>query len=223
MECQSGKFDLTVIQDALRAERHEHTYQTQERKLRAANIIIHGLYEGTEIDDQIEIKKIFKAVGVTSLPKSFTRLGSQSTHARGRPVKLVMNNLQEKKIFMNNLPKLKTAEENIRRISITHDFTLEQRKINAAMVKKAREMTSNNNNYVWKLRGLPLGMMKLIRFNKTSNISTVNCSNNNDNNPNNHRNIKQTKSYNEGNEQQKSYESAGKHGEPTQELFIEAF
>ena len=157
VECQSGKFDLTVIQDALRAERHEHTYQTQERKLRAANIIIHGLNEGTEIDDQIEIKKIFKAVGVTSLPKSFTRLGSQSTHARGRPVKLVMNNLQEKKIFMNNLPKLKTAEENIRRISITHDFTLEQRKINAAMVKKAREMTSNNNQDEWKLRGSPLG------------------------------------------------------------------
>ena len=67
VECQSGKFDLSVIQDALRAERHEHTYQSQERKLRAANIIIHGLNEGTEIDDRNETKKIFQAVGVSSL------------------------------------------------------------------------------------------------------------------------------------------------------------
>ena len=108
----------------IRAELKEHAYQNKERKQRAANVIIHGLSEKEEIDDRAQIEKIFKAVSVELMPMSFTRLGRNLKSTRGRPLKLVMNSQGDKAVFMKNLTKLKTADDELRKISITNDLTL---------------------------------------------------------------------------------------------------
>ena len=53
---------------------------------------------------------------------SFTRLRRNLNSTRGRPLKLVMYNPGDKSVFMKNLTKLKTADDKIRKISITNNL-----------------------------------------------------------------------------------------------------
>ena len=78
-------------------------------------------------------------------PKSFTRLGNKVNESKKpRPLKMVMNSVSDKAVFMKNLILLKNADEELRRISITHDLTMYERKRNARMVRGARAKASKN-------------------------------------------------------------------------------
>ena len=155
--------------EQMKCEQQERTYQEKERKRRATNVIIHGLEEKKDVHDRDEIEKLFKAVDVKLTPKSVIRLGYPLKHGKGRPLKLVLNNFEEKTMLMKNASNLKFAEGDLRKISITHDFTMKQRKQIAEKVKLAREKTANNNGqYVWKLKGSSWEEMKVIRLNTTS-------------------------------------------------------
>ena len=142
---KQGNDNFREIKEVIRAELQERDYQVREKKRRAANVIIHGLSEGKIIDnDRAQVEKIFKAVDVELNPKSFTRLGTASKSTKSRPLKLVMSSVNDKTLLMKNLTKLKNAEEELRKISITHDLTIAERKRSAAMVKNARAKEAIN-------------------------------------------------------------------------------
>ena len=140
-----GNTNKQTMKEMIREELEEFAYQNKERKRRSNNVIIHGLIEREEIDDETQIKKIFKAVNVEPNPKSFKRLGFDSRSSNMRPIKMVMRSERHKTSFMKNLNKLKMAEIELRRISITHDLTLAERKRNAEMRKIKKQRGKENS------------------------------------------------------------------------------
>ena len=59
---------------------------------------------------------------------------------------------EEKDDFMSKLWRLKYVKDKFNRISITHDYTLEERKTIKEWVKKAKQRNMNENEmYIWKL------------------------------------------------------------------------
>ena len=60
-----------------------------------------------------------------SVPKSVTRLGKPNAGAR--PIEVTMGTISEKDNIMDNLKYLKQVPDHLRKISITDDFTIEER------------------------------------------------------------------------------------------------
>ena len=130
-----------------------------------SNFIIHGICEGVEKEDDKKIvKEIFTAIGVPYTAQSIKRLGIRKL-GKTRPIKLTMSSKKEKFDFTSNLPNLKYAKDALRKISITDDHTLEERKEIGRWVKLAEERSKKENgNYVWKARGSPKQGMRLVKL-----------------------------------------------------------
>ena len=81
------------------------------------------------------VANLFNELHFNHTPKSITRLGKK-TATNTRPVKVVMATLAEKKNIMRSLPKLKNTGHT--RLSITNDYTKNDRKIISEWVKEAK-------------------------------------------------------------------------------------
>ena len=146
-------------------ERNKEMMQKEESDRRMSNLVIHGICEGVEKeDDKKFVKEIFTAVGVPYTAQSIKRLGIRKL-GKARPIKLTMSSKKEKFDFTSKLPNLKYARDALRKISITDDHTLEERKEIGQWVKLAEERSKKENgNYVWKARGSPKQGMRLIKL-----------------------------------------------------------
>ena len=82
--------------------RNEQVVQGRERKLRAANIIIHGVQEVlTEYghsNDHEFINALFQTMGIDTGPEKITRLGKPHPNM-SRPLKLKMKSVSEKVVL----------------------------------------------------------------------------------------------------------------------------
>ena len=157
----------------MRETKHEELVQQQEREVRSKNIINHGCSEAPVIqeskaEDNYFVKELFRIMGVEAIPASTIRIGKRSD-TRPRPIKIVMSNQNEKEMVMNNLGKLKNAVEKFKRISVTDDYTAEERDAIKNKVTEARKKTDAEGEgvYVWKVRGSPKNGLRLIRFTKS--------------------------------------------------------
>ena len=67
---------------------------------------------------------------------------------------------------MENLNKLKNAPEKLRNISVTDDYTKEERQIIRSKVDEATKKTQEEGDgkYIWKVRGSPKNGLRLMRF-----------------------------------------------------------
>ncbi len=159
------KFVKKAVQDGLR----EETYQQRERKRRANNIVIHGMKEDACTEDAVLIRKLMDAIKVKHSPKYFTRLGNTTTTTI-RPLKIVMNNVEEKRTFMKALPKLKDAGV-FSRLRITDDYTIKDRKTISLWLNKAKERNATEpGNSTWLIRGSPLTQLRLVKIERTNDI-----------------------------------------------------
>merc|ERR1712096_137933 len=93
-------------------------------------------------------------IGVTSRPKQIIRLG-KSNGERKRPVKLIMNNSEDKDSVMSRLVNLKNAEEIYRNLSVRDDYTIEERELIKEWVKKAEQKNKEEDTQEWRVRGTP--------------------------------------------------------------------
>ena len=138
--------------------------ETEDR--RELNIIIHGLVEeenGKEYDREI-IKQLFDTVGIQYAPcSSADRLGRKTTD-RTRPIRLRMETHKEKGNFMSMLGKLKYGPEVFRKISITDDYTQEERNEIRQWVEEAKKRTKSGEGCIWKVRGSPTNGLRLIKM-----------------------------------------------------------
>ena len=67
--------------------------------------------------------------------------------------------------FMSSLGRLKEGPVRFRRISITDDYTQEEREEIRQLVEVARERSKYDSQYVWKVRGSPKASnLRLIRI-----------------------------------------------------------
>ena len=98
--------------------------------MRATNIIIHGVGEEIENGKEKDVKFVtafLGKLGIKSKPSSNVRLGNFDPH-KTRPLKLKMSSEAEKEHIMYRLPNLKNVEDRFRKVSVTEDYTVEERK-----------------------------------------------------------------------------------------------
>ena len=143
----------------------ENTMQEKQIDPKARNIIIHGITadKGKEHDGRI-IAELFRNIMVPHIPSSIDRLGMKKTD-KARPIRLIMQSEKEKSDFMSNLGRLKYGIDEFKKISITDDYTLDERAEIKTWVKKAEARnTKNESDYIWKVRGSPKHEMRLIKI-----------------------------------------------------------
>ena len=166
----------TNFKSIINESRNEQLVQEMERKLRATNIIIHGvqefLPENEDINDAEFINALFKTMGIDTRPESITRLGKPDPN-KSRPIKLKMKSESDKDSFMARIPNLKNAEDRFNKISVTENYTAEERETIRKKVTEARNKseTEGEGKYVWKVRGSPKNGLRLIRFTKNQTES----------------------------------------------------
>ena len=132
---------------------------------RELNIIIHGIKEESikKEHDQTVIKELFDTVGLEYHPTtSIDRLGIKTPN-KMRPIRLTMATQNEKSEFMSKLGRLKYGPETFQKISITDDYTQEERKEIRRWVEEAKERTKSEEGYEWKVRGSPRSKLRLIK------------------------------------------------------------
>ena len=132
---------------------------------REHNIIIHGMKEDStgEETDQMIIEELFDTVGLNYRTSSVDRLGSK-IHQKARPIRIFMESQTRKSEFMSKLGRLRHGPEKFQKISITDDYTQEERKEIRRWVEEARKRTKEEDGYAWKVRGSPRSMLRLIKI-----------------------------------------------------------
>ena len=103
-----------------------------------------------------------EVIGVNVLPISVTRIG-KIQDGRIRPIKLVMNSLENKNRIMSRLVNLKYAEERFKRLSVKDDYTVEERQLIKIWHQKAEERNTNENTTMWKVRGTPKNGLRIVK------------------------------------------------------------
>ena len=137
-----------------------HVNLDQERE---KNVIIHGLKEG-EICDSKLVEDIFAATATQYGPAYMIRLGTKNND-KSRPLMLRMKNKDEKEEFMSKLWMLKNVRTWSKNISITNDYTLEERRLMKKWVEEANKRnTIGTNEYRWKVRGTPREGLRLVKI-----------------------------------------------------------
>ena len=104
--------------------------------------------------DKDKVRDILDAINIESEPVTMFRLGIKEQNKK-RPLLVRMHSKDEKKTILTNLSRLKYATRKYdERISITPDYTPEERKMIKELVKEARRRNTNDakEEYLWKER-----------------------------------------------------------------------
>lgn len=165
------KNDGNELRSFMIEAKNEEIVIEQERQRRERNIVIHGVQENNGLtedrkkeSDQEFVNSLFQILGVSTKPKTTTRLGKTTEANRTRPLKLVMNSIDDKLLIMARLSNLKTAEDKYKRISIKDDYTPEERSVIKAWSDKANELNKNEETTEWKVRGTPKNGLRLVKI-----------------------------------------------------------
>ena len=139
-------------------------YTSDNRQL---NVIIHGIKEENTESDRTTVEDLFNTVGIEYAPTTSAtdRLGSKSSE-RTRPIRICMKTQEAKSSFMTSLGKLKDGPDTFKKISVTDDYTQEERKEIKRWIEEAKARSRNECDYVWKVRGSPNNNLRLIRMKK---------------------------------------------------------
>ena len=153
----------------LKTARNAELIEQQEQEKRINNIIIHGISEETAGEDanlpeqdSNFIKSFFEAIEVNVAPKQIFRLGNKSQDKK-RPVKVILQNTDDKEKVMASLSKLKNAAPSLRGISVRDDYTLEERKLIKSFYDEAKRQNEAENVTYWKVRGTPKNGLKVVK------------------------------------------------------------
>ena len=122
---------------------------------RDLNIIIHGLPESEGEATSHTAAEIFDTVEFKNEPTtSAIRLGSKAPE-KTRPIRITLSSCRKKEELMSNLWKLKRGPDKFHKISVTDDYTKDEREEIKRWVTEAKKRTEEENGFVWKVRGSP--------------------------------------------------------------------
>ena len=173
---------VSDFRSIINEQRNIELNEAKDKKIRAANVIIHGVTEPDSSDkDQCKkfnedfVSDFLQTVGVNVSSKTIYRLGKADS-SKNRPIKLITGGESEKDDIMNNLKKLKNVEK-YRGISITEDYTINERDMIRARAEEAKTKNANepsDSMFTWKVRGTPKNGLFIKKFRKqTTNKQTV--------------------------------------------------
>ncbi len=134
---------------------------------RGLNIIVHGLKEdGMSARTNPIVKELFDTLEMKHHPTtSADRLGAKSP-VKIRPIRVTMESYERKRQFMSSLWRLKHGPDKFQKISITDDYTQEERREIKRWVDEAKKRTQMEDGYVWKVRGSPRSKIRLVRMSR---------------------------------------------------------
>ncbi|KAI8479979.1 hypothetical protein Bbelb_422780 [Branchiostoma belcheri] len=128
-----------------------------EQEKRKHNLIIYNVEEADQSDtrkkqDKEFVESLLKVhLEVDVKVKEMYRLGRKpdTNQKRGRPLKITLENKEDRSIILNRLSKLKNAEDKIRRISVTADLSKDEREKIKELVQEAKNRTQQEVKGEW--------------------------------------------------------------------------
>ena len=156
----------TVMHTAVVEQKKAEKQEDSEKAIARCNIIVYGLDEPKEADgekrkEQTErkIEELFGFLEVEGIiPVKAHRIGKfkeDGDDAKPRPLKIILNNQAEAEIIVKNCKKLKNAPTGLKKLSVSHDLTNEERIHIKDLVKKAKDQTAKSSNLDFKVVGPP--------------------------------------------------------------------
>ena len=132
---------------------------------RELNVIVHGITEDdTGARTDVIVAELCDTLGLNYQPTTLAdRLGSKSPE-KSRPIRITMESYERKREFMSKLWRLKHGPPKFQKISITEDFTQEERKEIKRWVDEAKRRTDLEKGYVWKIRGSPRSKIRMVKM-----------------------------------------------------------
>lgn len=154
----------------LKEVRNDELTEEREKKRRSCNLIIHGSTECKDSnaamkDDKDLVQYLMSTIGVAESVKSVTRLG-EKREGRRRPIKVALNNEEDKTKILSRLWKLRGVAR-FDRISVSEDFTIAERETLKIWQEKAKgknEEEPADSNVIWRVRGSPKNGLFLKRI-----------------------------------------------------------
>ena len=163
----------TTFRAIMMATKNEELAEEAEKKRRECNLIIHGKEENGD-DDKLFVQNLNKQISVGSVKiNQVVRVGEIKAN-KIRPIKVVLSSLDEKNKVLYSMKNLK-GNELYKGISVTDDYTVNEREIIREFVKKAKEENEKedkDSNYIWRVRGCPkdgLTIKRLTKFPRKTN------------------------------------------------------
>lgn len=145
----------------------------KERDVRSHNIIIYRVPEMDSDDERRKADKAFclelcnevleQDVEETDF-KSIFRIGKKTQG--NRPLMLQLREKSVKDKIMDSLYKLKDADDKFKNISVTHDFSKEERAQCKLLLEEAKQNERDDSgDFLYRVRGSP-GQLKIVKFRK---------------------------------------------------------
>lgn len=166
--------NVTNFRGIALAAKIEDMNEDNDKKNREKNIIIKGKQEVDEMDDKAFLESLIKELCIGAVhPTSVMRIGTK-VEGRNRPIKVIFKSTDEKYKVLNNLKNLK-GKELYKTISVTHDYTFNEREVLNNFLRQAKEKneldTTENKDYKWKVWGSPKNrlFLKKVKMSKVGN------------------------------------------------------
>ena len=129
--------EVTKFREIAQAAKLEDIHEENEKKNRENNIILYGAAEGTDEEDKELVCNLIKEVCIGAVhPRLCVRIGMKN-ESKNRPIKVTFSSFQDKQKLMNNLSNLK-GKESFNKISITHDYTINERQLIQQFINEAK-------------------------------------------------------------------------------------
>ena len=90
------------------------------------------------------VASFLETIGVEVNPKTTFRLGKPNEKKK-RSLKFVMNSSNDKDLIMSKLGHLKHADDRLRNLSVTDDYTNEERELIKELVNKSKQMNEGES------------------------------------------------------------------------------
>jgi hypothetical protein len=158
--------------------------EEKDREKRRKNVVIYRAQEslGTTYEERISDDKhlvkilVAHVTGIELADIAIVKvmwLGKKE-ESKVRPLLVQFEDMLTKNLLMANLSKLKTADPNMRIMTISHDMTQNERIECKKLVEEAktREKDDSSGEWVYRVRGAP-GMMKIVRWRKDTAPMTI--------------------------------------------------
>ena len=159
------------LKSVVKEQKEEEKIEEKDIESRNKNIILHGIVEPLgqikekeEEMDRRDIEEILRNIGIQDLKPTHHRIGQKDEKGmKWRPIKVILQSVNDKDRIMKNLYKLKPF--NHVGLCITDDFTLNERRKIKEMHQKAKNMNlGKNGDFVWRVRGNPrTANLRLVR------------------------------------------------------------
>ena len=166
--------NVTNFRGIALAAKIEDMNEDNDKKNREKNIIIKGKQEVDEMDDKAFLESLIKELCIGAVhPTSVMRIGTK-VEGRNRPIKVIFKSTDDKYKVLNNLKNLK-GKELYKTISVTHDYTFNEREVLNNFLRQAKEKneldTTENKDYKWKVWGSPKNrlFLKKVKMSKVGN------------------------------------------------------